>query len=174
MKIKKRMIRAWNWYVRGDYHCDKCPYCWCETCGYEDDADAGCYIKGELCDSCRLLPPFRFLLGWGKKKRYQYAETHEWDGLVDFYTENQKNCSTMYEVLQKHLEDYEFCYVAMDGEYRKNVDLEDILIERCAIICEDYESAAHPVTHQRLSAKWKELFKETFERLKRKFEPYFQ
>ena len=49
-KCKKSMMyRIWHWYIKGEYHCDKCPYCWEERTSYEyDEWDAGCYIKGDL------------------------------------------------------------------------------------------------------------------------------
>ena len=42
-----------KWYICGEYHCDHCPYSW-EERGMED-ADAGCFLFGELRDTCRHI-----------------------------------------------------------------------------------------------------------------------
>ena len=60
--IWRRIKTLWKWYVLGYYHCDKCPFCW-EERGYED-CDCGCYIRGDIRDTCRLIEPFRTLIGW--------------------------------------------------------------------------------------------------------------
>ena len=67
MKRKKKS-KAIEWYIRGEYHCDKCPFCFGGEYlpGCDDYEDAGCYIFGDLRDTCRLIPPIRFILGWGK------------------------------------------------------------------------------------------------------------
>ena len=77
-------FRPIAWYVYGHYHCDKCPMCWAEW-SYEGDGDCGCYIYGDLRDSCRLLPPFRWLRGWHRKKRALYWEAHQYDGMAEWY-----------------------------------------------------------------------------------------
>lgn len=54
-----------DWYIKGEYHCDNCPFCWGGEYrpGCDDYDDVGCYIFNDLKDSCRLLPPLRFILG---------------------------------------------------------------------------------------------------------------
>lgn len=43
-----------RWYIFGDYHCDKCLYSWEER--GQEDADAGCFLFGDLRDDCRHIP----------------------------------------------------------------------------------------------------------------------
>lgn len=68
--LKKRISDYWHWYILGEYHCDHCPYSWEER--YDDDCDAGCCIKGDIQDTCRLIPPVRGIVGFFATKRYIY------------------------------------------------------------------------------------------------------
>lgn len=72
-------IEAVDYYIKGEYHCDKCPFCWGGEYmpGCDDYDDAGCYIFGDLRDTCRLIPPIRFILGWGRRKRAEYFRAHD-------------------------------------------------------------------------------------------------
>lgn len=93
MKKKKRTILSrlsdiWHWYILGEYHCDHCPYCWEER--YEDDCDAGCIIKGEIQDTCRLVPPFRGIVGFFATKRYIYKSRHHYDDLPEWYERQER------------------------------------------------------------------------------------
>ena len=77
--IKKFIDR----YILGEYHCDTCPYGW-EDWYYEGDCDCGCYIFGDIRDSCRLIPPLRALIGWPRRKKSRYYASHQYDGFADF------------------------------------------------------------------------------------------
>ena len=90
--------RFWNYYIKGEYHCDTCPFCW-EERGYED-ADAGCYIKGELQDTCRLIPPFRFLIGWGRRRKVRYIRNHEYDDYPEFIEKYDRELHETEKALQ--------------------------------------------------------------------------
>lgn len=82
-----KLKNFWKFYVKGEYHCDSCPFCWGGGYlpGCDDYDDCGCYIKGDIADkSCRLIPPIRFLLGWGKRKKARYYENHRYDDYEDF------------------------------------------------------------------------------------------
>lgn len=76
MKIKEKFRNFVKWYIKGYYHCDKCPYSW-EERGLED-VEAGCYIKGNICYTCRLIPPFKNIIGYFKKKKRE-KEYEEWE-----------------------------------------------------------------------------------------------
>lgn len=81
----KWLKNRWKWYVLGYYHCDKCPYCWADY-SYEGDCDCGCYIKGDIQDTCRLIPPFREIIGWPRMRYAQYWETHQYDDMGGWAT----------------------------------------------------------------------------------------
>ena len=89
---KKKKSKAVDWYIKGEYHCDKCPFCWGGEYlpGCDDYDDAGCYIFGDLRDTCRLIPPIRFILGWGKRKKSEYLRAHEYDDFEEWYVDKEK------------------------------------------------------------------------------------
>lgn len=169
----EKIKRFYRWYIKGDYHCNKCPYCWCEM-NYEGDGDAGCYIKGDLHDSCRLLPPFRHLLGWGRKKRYLYDESHQYDGIGEWYSEKQGQEIALQDSIHKHILPDEVELV------RKNAKGETEVIDKYAwleihaykVHC-DYEEIAHPFCPQTLKSLWKAALSETWKKVKNIFAPYF-
>ena len=102
-KMKKfDRIEAVDYYIKGEYHCDKCPFCW--GGGYmpecDDYDDAGCYIFGDLRDTCRLIPPIRFILGWGRRKRTEYFRAHKYDDFSEWYAEKKKVCKMTIERFQ--------------------------------------------------------------------------
>lgn len=139
-------------YIKGYYHCDTCPFCW-EERGLED-ADAGCYIKGELQDTCRLLPPFRFLIGWGRRKKALYYINHEYDDIERWYCEEECKDQAVMEILESCL-----------GEKLPSYLICDI---RCKL-----EDALIPVKCVPLKIRWKEIIKDTWNRFLMIFKPYF-
>lgn len=174
--MKKRLNRLWEWiktrwkwYVLGYYHCDQCPYSWSEY-SYEGDGDCGCYIKGELWDTCRLLPPFRFLIGWPRKRQFEYHEAHAWDGIGDWYEENaerEEHYAKSVLILLKEMELYQ-----RDCEGKMipvcKADLVGLLEYGCGQIGEAYryyEDHAHPVKVVPLKERWKETIKLTWKHL---------
>lgn len=46
-----------------------------------------CRVYGELCDTCRLLPPFRAIIDRPKKNKYSYWENRRYDGVEEWYSE---------------------------------------------------------------------------------------
>lgn len=158
----------WKWYVLGYYHCDECPYSW-EVRGFED-ADAGCYIKGEIYDTCRLIPPFRTIIGWPKKRKCQYLDSHTYDGYGEFYEERERKEKVYAESVKILLKEIELCQRDPDGELFPICKAS--LLETFPFACENffeafsyYEKHAHPFKNVPLKQQWKELIKLTWERL---------
>lgn len=89
MKMPEHLKNFIDWYIKGYYHCDHCPYSW-EERGLED-GDAGCYIKGEICDTCRLIQPFKGIIGRMRKNRYEYWESKRYEGYGEWYEEEEKS-----------------------------------------------------------------------------------
>lgn len=88
-KIKKYLLQWYRWYIHGSYHCDKCPMCW-EDRYYDGDSDCGCYIYGDLRDSCRLLPIFRNAIGWPIKKILELQANSVSDYYTQWYLEDMR------------------------------------------------------------------------------------
>ena len=176
--MKKKIKRFIKWYILGYYHCDKCPYAW-EERHYEGDCDCGCYIKGDIQDSCRLLPPFRSLLGYFRKKKTLYYFNHEYDGFVEFVEKQDKQLDCMAELLNKYVFDETELYIKnYKGEYVQVGEIYDHDFNfnthnAVVYIVNDYENTIHPIKHKKLRQKWKELIKETFDRFIAVFRPYF-
>ena len=168
-----------NNYIKGEYHCDTCPYCWGGNyCPGIDDYDVcGCYIRGEIQDTCRLLPPIRFLFGWGKKKRAIYGYNHEYDDFGEWYSERCEREKQIESALKDYLKtmSYGIVYVGKDGravlvngEY-KSLDLYSEFY-RFADACVDIIA---PKKCESLKDRWKKLILDTWHRFIDSFKPYF-
>lgn len=167
MKIKEKIRNFVRWYIKGYYHCDKCPYSW-EERGIEGDADAGCYIKGDLCDTCRLLPPFKSIIGRLRKNKYEYWESRQYDGYGEWYDEEEKRREVFNTILLEFLKKYDiFC------ENNVSKDRRDFVQGVGCELRRKYDEAAHPVVIKPLKVKWKELLKETAQSIADKFKQYF-
>lgn len=118
-KCKKSVFyRIWHWYIKGEYHCDKCPYGWDEKTSYEyDEWDAGCYIKGDIHDTCRILPPFRWIVGSLRKKKYEYYKAHEYDDFPEWHEKQEAREEKMIELLDEFLKDLVLCHKDVEGNY---------------------------------------------------------
>ena len=170
MKLKDKLKRAWKWYVEGYYHCDKCPYCWCEW-SYEGDGDAGCYIFGDLKDTCRLLPPIRTLIGWPKKKKAEYYFNHEYDGFAEWYEEEEKRGDKFNDLVIALFERYEICWKDDKGEYHP-IDKEGYIRYEGFRARRDYDDFCYPFAVKTLRQEWKELIAKTIRRFINIFKPY--
>lgn len=173
MKAKdKKFNKFWKWYIKGEYHCDECPYCWGGQYlpGCDEYDDCGCYIKGDIRDTCRLLSPFRFLLGWGKKKRYEYYKEHEYDDYGDWVTKQESSREKYGDSVKVLL-----FHVNLKSKYTgEDVTLDDVLMNDNAYHAwSDYEDSVHPYVHKTLRKRWKELIRDTWKAFIGIFKPYF-
>ena len=170
--------RFWRYYIKGDYHCDTCPFCWGVEYlpGCDDYADAGCCIKGELRDTCRLLPPIRFLLGWGRRKKALYYRAHEHDGFAEFVEERERQNREVEKALHNYLNTHGYSIVyASQGKAVFLNDDHETLKEYCEIyrLTSDLQDIFAPVKYVPLKSRWKELIKDTWNRFLMIFKPYF-
>lgn len=174
-KFILRMKRAIEWYIKGNYHCDKCPFCWGgEYCpGCDDYDDAGCYIRGDLYDACRLIPPVRFILGWGKRKKARYYDNHEYDDFGEFYEKEEANRAEFERLLSEWLNGYEIVWRGNDGENHPIDKRLHIQLEAWRIR-DGYDEFAHPFQPKKsIASLWASVIKETCHRLVMVFKPYF-
>lgn len=160
-------------YVYGKYHCDTCPMCWSDWSSYLGDGDAGCYIHGDLRDSCRLLPPFRWLLGWGKKRKALYHESHMYDGCDEWFEQVVAQDIAMEKALLKALRSYELVWRDLDGNLLPGACKAEFVQNNVRDICREYEEEAHPVLTPTLKEEWKHVLKRTWDQIADRFRPYF-
>lgn len=173
MDIKKKIHTFIDRYIKGKYHCDSCPYGWeCKTSYEYDEWDAGCYIKGELDDGCRLLPPFRFLIGSIKKKKAQYYENHEHDEMGEFFEQQQIKDAEFEQLLINFIGSSELCYKDENGVFRP-INTYQYINNMAWRMRHDYDEFAHPIKHIPLRKRWIELIKSTFTMFINKLKPYF-
>lgn len=182
-KEESKLKRFWRWYVKGEYHCEHCPYCW-EEHYYEGDCDCGCIIRGDIRDTCRLLPPFRFLIGWPRRRKAEYWASHQYDDIGEHYEKTHEQQEILEKELLKFLGPYEVVYhpewaeVLEDENGEKKwektivVNKEELVASHVSRMHMDYEDAAHPYVHKTLKQEWKELIKKTWNRFADKFRPY--
>lgn len=115
---KSIWYRIWHWYIKGEYHCDQCPYSWEEKTSYEyDEWEAGCYIKGDICDTCRLLPPFRWVIGSLNLKKAEYYFNHQYDDFSEWAAKQEGKEEKFNELLNDFFRGYELCWKGENGEY---------------------------------------------------------
>lgn len=168
MKIIEKVKRFWKWYIKGEYHCDKCPYSW-EERSYEGDCDCGCYVKGDIQDTCRLLPPFRSIIGNIRKRQVEYHLEHEYDGYAEFHEEYERVNQGLKQILIKWLDEYIIYHKSTGGDILKDIDGNPIevnverLVENNAWhIRSDYEEIAHPYKYKSLREEWLDVLKRTW------------
>lgn len=163
-----------DYYIKGKYHCDKCPCCWGGgyNAGCDDYDDCGCYIKGDIQDTCRLLPPFRFLLGYFKKKKSKYYFNHQYDDLIEFYEQDEKKQGEFSNLLSKFLKGYELCWKDQNGTYNP-INTEMHIAQEWRHIRSDYDDFAHPIKHIPLKTQWENSVKNTFKHIINVIKPYF-
>lgn len=109
-----------NWYIKGKYHCEYCPYSW-EDRG-EEDADCGCYIYGDIRDTCRLFPPFLHIIGLLRKRKYEFESDHQFDGIVDFYEQEENREQGFEQILKRNGIDKPY-------DYQLYSDIRDLFIK---------------------------------------------
>lgn len=178
MKQKENKFkRLFNWYIKGEYHCDKCPFCWGgEYCpGCDDYEDMGCYIKGEdgLDKPCRLIPPIRFLLGWGKRKKATYHMNHQYDNILSYSKKEDGNQEKFEKLLTTWLENYELHIKSIDGSPAWPIDKKLHITTESWRVRDEYENFAHPSVRITLRKQWATLIKETWKAFVGIFKPYF-
>lgn len=172
--MKNKLSRFWRYYIKGDYHCDNCPYC-LEECGYEDP-DAGCYIFGELRDSCRLLPPFRFLIGWPRRKKCRYLMNHEYDDYEEFIDKRTEDEFNVHAALSKYLKKHGYivlkaCNIDMPEEITPLIVPPQDFDQMYTLADDMRDIFRQPI--EPLKTRWKNLIKSTWERFVLIFKPYF-
>lgn len=175
--MKKKKSKAIDWYIKGEYHCDKCPFGWDDYSEYLGDGDCGCYIFGDLRETCRLIPPIRFILGWGKRKKMQYLEAHRYDDCGEWAEEEYKRREAFYGAIKERIFDHYAVYFKdcdgkvygdpIDAERFCNLDSSDHLLLDCEHIF------SPPKEFVPLRKRWANLIKDTWRGFIGIFKPYF-
>lgn len=154
-----------------------CPFCWDDYSEYLGDGDCGCYIFGDLKDTCRLIPPIRFILGWGKRKKMQYLEEHRYDDYGEWVEEEYKQREAFNDAVKERIFNNYAVYLKdcagkaygdpIDAECFCNLDSTDRLLFDCEHIF------SPPKEFLPLKKRWSSLIKDTWQRLIGIFKPYF-
>lgn len=164
--IRNWIKTRWDWYVKGYYHCDECPYSWSEMNYYEGDGDCGCYIHGEIWDTCRLIEPFRSMIGWPRKRINQYWEAHQYDGFDAYYEDVIQKELAFEEAIEILLKDRYVCWKNSEGNLvplEKDQVVNEFRFSSFHEALDHYEEKAHPIQlAPKLKNQWKELIKETW------------
>lgn len=179
MKAIKKVKRFWKWYIKGDYHCDKCPYSWEERL-YEGDCNCGCYIKGDIRDTCRLLPPFRAIIGKIRLRQNNYYMAHQYDGFGEFHEKEERINEEFKKILLERLfNNYVIFYKTKNGEIWRDIEGEPIKVNPEAILDNElwriryqYEDIAHPYEYKTLRKEWSEVIKRTWNYLIMPIRPF--
>lgn len=160
-------------YIKGCYHCDTCPMCWSDW-SYEGDCDAGCYIFGDdLRDTCRLIPPLRWLIGWPKKKYQQYWNAHQYDDCGEYFEKVVEQDLAMESLLRESLRGYEiYSRDWTTGELIPQCK-DEWVCSNMANIRFEYEQKCHPYTYTPLKKEWKNVLSRTWNAFWDIFRPYF-
>lgn len=171
-QLNKKCKTFWRHYVIGYYHCDRCPMCWVDY-AYEGDCDCGCYIFGDIRDSCRLLPPFRQLIGWPKKRKAQYWAVHQYDGCGEQFEQIVEQDFAMEKVLIEALSGYEICQRDFVNGVLSPVCKAEWIDNNRAEIRYTYEEKCHPYVYTPLKTEWKNVLSRTWNAFLDIFRPYF-
>ncbi len=167
------MNKFMNWIKNGN-NCERCKYSWCEKTSYEyDEWECGCFIKGDRWEEkpCRLLPLFKNIIGFFRKRKTEYAENHMYDGYGEF-SEKEYELDEKFKSLVYQYMDMERLYLKFPNDtYHKVKNCDDFYY--FWKIRSEYEEFAHPFVNKSLHTEWKELILKTFNRFVNKFKPYF-
>lgn len=168
--FEKKLPNWIRWYILKDYHCDRCPMCWSDWSEYTGDGDCGCYIFGDIReDGCRLLPPFRTLIGWPRKKRAEYAYAHQYDDMADWYEGYHRQEDVFHACIEQLLDGYLVAQRDFEGKMR--------IIERdhwsdgygfgshINNAYRAYEDAMYPSQYVSLKHDWKNVIARTKQEL---------
>lgn len=151
MNEESKLWEIWHWYIKGEYHCDKCPYSWEER--GEEDADAGCLLSkdGELRDTCRYIrnPISRMIVNGKINDR-----DREYDGWKD-YIEQYEICKQIITETKKKIENGEWVHDNIRRFYEGHEhDAIDIMMD----MVEKYKAKVYP--HRTPKEKLKDAFRE--------------
>lgn len=164
--IKEKVRRFYRWYILGYFHCDHCPYSWESRNYFDGDADAGCCIYGDIRDTCRLLPPFRWLLGKPRQMLQNKLRDHEYDDMPEWCEQQEREDKALRDAIQEAMVCYEFCcrdwengslIPACRQEVFDSLDVWEIRRKLDAV--------AHPAKPvPTLKEEWKGLIRKTWQR----------
>jgi len=169
--MKKKLRKLIDWYIKGEYHCDKCKYCWSEY-SYDGDGDCGCYIFGDIRDTCRLLPPLRWLIGWPRRRKALYWEVHQYDGCDEWFENVVAQDTAMEEAIRQMLAMTELYSRDCDGQLYP-LCKEDVIAAGVSDARYHYEEACHPVVYPSLRQEWRRCLQKTWKKIYDTFAPYF-
>ena len=161
-KLWKKLKRAISYYILGYYHCDKCPWCWEDI--YDGDCDAGCYARGDIHETCRLLPPIRDILGYFGKKRQMSIDWSIYEDLVAEHEEEERKFKLdmdFVKIINSKLES-NFVYTGEGSQTGDPYYQDNVVFEIATELRKTYEKMAETAqVPTPLKTRWKDLISDT-------------
>ena len=66
-------------FIKHGNNCNNCKAYYCEKTSYEyNEYDVFCLIKGTNYNKCFLIPPFKNIILFFKKRKYNYYQNHQY------------------------------------------------------------------------------------------------
>ena len=157
-------------FIKHGNNCNNCKAYYCEKTSYEyDEYNVFCFIKGSNYKKCYLISPFKNIVLFFKKRKYNYCKNHEYDNIINFYNKSKNENKTIANIIKKHIltTDYNeqlfLCYKHNNTYYPYCTDY---IQDKAIFIKEDLNDFYNPPIP--LKTKWKNLIKETFSLLYKK------
>lgn len=154
-----------DWYIKGKYHCDKCPYCW-STYSYDGDEDCGCYLKGDIQDTCRHIrnPISRMVVN-----KNMYIHEHCYDDLEESYVQTDNVIEKIQQDFEKNPYEKAWYKLLRDSNLELTLEITGMVPD----IIETYNKLYHPYLSP--GKKLKQAFKEWLAYIKEwHFDCYFR
>ena len=157
-------------FIKHGNNCNNCKAYYFEKTSYEyDEYNVFCFIKSSNYKKCYLIPPFKNIVLFFKKRKYNYCKNHEYDNVINFYNKSKNENKTIANIIKKHIltTDYNeqlfLCYKHNNTYYPYCTDY---IQDKAIFIKEDLNDFYNPPIP--LKTKWKNLIKETFSLLYKK------
>lgn len=152
--------RLRKWMQEGN-DCGKCPCYWFEQ-GYED-CDEGCRINldGIFYGGCRLPRIVR----WYRNRQAVFFENHQFDGIEDWWEEQERLDNVIAEGIKKGLDGLVICsrYIDKEEKHLWEVEQEECIYRLAHSLNSTLSDDKFAQGTRTLKAKWAELLKETWE-----------
>lgn len=148
-------------FIKNGNNCDKCKCFQSKKTSYEyEEYDCFCIIKGDCDKKCFLVEPFKSILYFFKKRKYNYYSNHQYDNISEWYTNNKKEEKEFIDLVNRILfeEEDTICYRnSYDFNYYPYSS--DYINEQFLKLKYEYDDMIKETIS--LRTKWKNLIKET-------------
>ncbi len=155
------MMKKLMKWIREGNDCGECPCYWWEQ-GYED-CDEGCRLERDALfyGGCRLPRIVR----WYKNRQAVFTESHEYDGIEEWFMERERLDNLVAERMKKELGCSVICARHIDTEEKRYWEVDqDECIYRLAHAINAELADDDSRRAKTIRAEWAELLKKTWKR----------